>query len=83
MNTFTKTLAVASTLAVMAASTAFADPYVGPENEQQYQVSSQEVLSPYVAAKPNAAMTSPAARPVLTTPTADPHWGPAFDPDVD
>ncbi|MFG1465654.1 hypothetical protein V5F77_22485, partial [Xanthobacter sp. DSM 24535] len=64
-----------STLVVMAASTAFAGPYVGPENEQQYIVSGQETLVPHAAKLPQV-NAAPAAN-------FDAHSGPAFDPDVD
>lgn len=82
MNTFTKTLAIVSTLSVMAASTtAFADPYIGQENEAQYRVSAQETLTPYAPAASQVVKQSAQQAPVYNA--VDPHWGPAFDPDVE
>ncbi|MFG1397986.1 hypothetical protein [Roseixanthobacter pseudopolyaromaticivorans] len=80
MNTFTKTLTIASTLVVMAASNAFADPYIGPENEQQYAVSRQESLLPMPAEHHKAVHAARAEAP--NAPAFNAQSGPAFDPDV-
>lgn len=82
MNTFTKTLAIVSTFTVIAASTtAFAGPDIGPENAEQYRVSAEETLSPYAPANPQPVLQSAQQAPLHQE--VDPHWGPAFDPDVE
>ncbi|HQS07848.1 MAG: hypothetical protein B7Y12_20420 [Rhizobiales bacterium 24-66-13] len=82
MNTLTKTLAIVSTFTVLAASTAaFADPGIGPENAEQYRVSAEETLSPYAPANPQ--LVSQSAQQAPLHQEVNPHWGPAFDPDVE
>ncbi len=77
-----KLLALGTAVALMGLSTAaFAGPDIGPTNEQQYQVSAQESLNP-VAPKLSAASMHQSGIGSLIGP-ADPHSGPAFDPDVE
>ncbi|WP_341990855.1 hypothetical protein [Azorhizobium sp. AG788] len=67
------------------ATAAFAGPSIGPENAQEYAVSAQD--TPFLFGQPQ---TQPAQlrqnhnadQGALIAP-ADPHWGPAFDPDVE
>ncbi|GGF51497.1 hypothetical protein GCM10007301_08690 [Azorhizobium oxalatiphilum] len=74
MTRLTNILAIASTSVLLATSTAFAGPSIGPENEVQYIVSAHERLVP----QPGRTLTAPA----IAAPHFDPHWGPAFDPSV-
>ncbi len=81
MNT-RKLLALGTALALMGLSTtAFAGPDVGPLNEQQYQVSAQEQPAPQATQRPAAAAQQNGIGNLIGP--ADPHWGPAFDPDVE
>ena len=66
-------------------SAAFAGPSIGPENAQEYAVSAQE--TPFLFGQPNKQpqqlrQNPNAGQGALIAP-ADPHWGPAFDPDVE
>lgn len=81
MNT-RKLLALGTAFALMGLSTAaFAGPDIGPTNEQQYQTSAQETLVPQAAQRPVAAKQQNGIGNLIGP--ADPHWGPAFDPDVE
>ena len=75
-------LALGTAVALMGLSTAaFAGPDIGPTNEQQYQVSAQESLNPVAPKLSAAAMHQTGIGSLVGA--ADPHWGPAFDPDVE
>ncbi len=81
MNT-NKLLALGTALALMGLSTAaFAGPDVGPLNAQQYQVSAQETLAPLLSKRTAPLMRQTGTGSLIGA--ADPHWGPAFDPDVE
>lgn len=81
MNT-RKLLALGTAVALMGLSTAaFAGPGVAPLNEQQYQVSAQEQLAPQATQRPATADRQTGIGNLIGP--ADPHWGPAFDPDVE
>ncbi|WP_341990859.1 hypothetical protein [Azorhizobium sp. AG788] len=91
MNINRKILAAGAAIALMGLSTtAFADNF-GPINRQQYAVSAQETLRPlFFMPQVKVAKQSYAAPKVSAQNgigsligAADPHWGPAFDPDVE
>ncbi len=78
-----KLLALGTAVALMGLSTAaFAGPDIGPTNAQQYAVSAQETLKPLLMPKLAAAAVHQTGIGSLVG-AADPHWGPAFDPDVE
>lgn len=91
MNIHRTIITAGAAVVLMGLSTsAFADNF-GPINRQQYAVSAQETLRPLFF-MPQAKMANqafaarkPNSRNGIGSliGAADPHWGPAFDPDVE
>ncbi len=79
-----KILALGTALALTGLSTAaFAGPDIGPTNAQQYAVSAQETLNPLAPKMAATAVHTGSNGIGSLIGAADPHWGPAFDPDAE